>query len=220
MPEELPAPDGGAQEQQTQPTIDWESPDNPYLKRYQDTHAWGNGLNERVQKYESDPQAFLELGKGKGWIEVDEQQQGGGEDPYAERWARLEAAESRIAEHDARIAAENVAAGEELFHTDLDSWAEKDGVKLSKADHNAIFGMLMKAPDPTQESAAREVYEAHVGHKKAEREALEAEIREQMKRPRVPTTPANGQVATGTKPFHEMSRDERDQWVLERMQGG
>jgi hypothetical protein len=67
MPDELPAGSGGAPEQQQpQPTIDWESPDNPYRKRYEDTHAWGNGLNERVQKYESDPQAYYELGAKHG----------------------------------------------------------------------------------------------------------------------------------------------------------
>jgi hypothetical protein len=115
---------------------------------------------------------------------------------------------------------QQVAAGEELFHTDLDTWAESDGVKLSQADHNAIFGMLMRSADPTQESAARQVYEAHVAAKKADREALEAEIREQARRPRVPTPPTGGSPHTGTPNWGEMSEADVNEYMAARMAGG
>jgi hypothetical protein len=115
--------------------------------------------------------------------------------------------------------AERTAAGEELFHQDLDGWAEKDGVKLSQADHNAIFGMLMRAPDPTQESAARQVYEAHVAHKKAEREQWEQEYQEARRRPRVPTAPMSGDTHTGTPDWSGMSEEQINEYLAARIAG-
>jgi hypothetical protein len=90
-------------------------------------------------------------------------------------------------------------------------------VKLSKSDHNAIFGLLMKAPDPTQESAARQIFDAHVAQVKADREALEAEIREQMKRPRVPHTPTSGGTETGVVDYDGMSRAEINRVMAEQV---
>jgi hypothetical protein len=213
-------PDGNTADPSTT-TIDWESPDNPYAQRYRDAQSHLTPLqqeNARLKALEDDPSAYLELGKTKGWVEFDEPAQEQQEqDPYADRWQRLEAAEARLAEHDARVAAENAAAGEELFHQDLDTWAEADSVKLSKSDHNAIFGLLMQAPDPTQEAAARAIYEAHVAEKKAEREAIEAEIREQMKRPRVPHTPSSGGAETGVRTYDGMTRAEIDRDMAEQV---
>jgi hypothetical protein len=90
-------------------------------------------------------------------------------------------------------------------------------VKLSKADHNAIFGLLMKAPDPTQETVARQIFDAHVADRKAEREALEAEIREQLKRPRVPHVPTSGGTETGVVDYDGMSRAEIDRVMAEQV---
>jgi hypothetical protein len=191
------------------PQHDWEKD----YKELQATYTQSQQRLKELERYEQDPNAFIELGKTKGWVEIEEAQQQAatpqqGDETQQQYLQRLEAAEQRLAEHDARIAAENAAAGEELFHQDLDTWAEAEGVKLSKADHNAIFGLLMKAPDPTQESAARQIFEAHVADKKAEREAIEAEIRESLKRPRVPHVPTNGGTETGVVDYDNMSRAE------------
>jgi hypothetical protein len=201
-----------------------EAPQHDWEKDYKELQATYTQSQQRLkdlERYEQDPQAFLELGKTKGWVEFDEptpeptQPQGG--ESQQQYLQRLEAAEARLAEHDARIAAENAAAGEELFHQDLDQWAEAEGVKLSKSDHNAIFGLLMKAPDPTQESAARQIFDAHIAQAKADREALEAEIREQMKRPRVPHTPTSGGTETGVVDYDGMSRAEINRVMAEQV---
>jgi hypothetical protein len=115
---------------------------------------------------------------------------------------------------------QQVAAGEQQFHAGLDDWAKEDGVKLSKADHNAIFGMLLRSADPADESTARQVYEAHVAAKKADREALEAEIREQARRPRVPTPPTGGAAHTGTPNWGEMTEADINEYMAARMAGG
>jgi len=205
--------------------IDWESDDNPFKKRFQDTQAsYTTNQQElaRLKRLEEDPQAYLELGKGKGWVEVDETQAppagGQADETLAQYQQRLEAAEARLEAHDARIASENAAAGEELFHQDLDTWAETEGVKLSKADHNAIFGLLMKAPDPTQEATARQIFDAHVADKKAERETWETEYAEARKRPRVPHVPGGGSAETGVAPDYEgMTRAQIDREMAERV---
>lgn len=212
-----PAAAAAAQQQ-----VDWESDDNPYRKRFTDTQASFTQNQQRLkdlERYEQDPTAYLELGKKQGWIEIDDPNQpppdnGQQPDPYADRFAALEAKQAAF---DARIQQENAAAGEELFHADLDTWAKTENIELSKADHNAIFGLLMQSPDPTQESAARQIFEAHVADKKAEREALEAEIREQMRRPRVPHTPANGGTDTGVVNYDDMSRAEIDRAMAEQV---
>jgi hypothetical protein len=53
MPEELPDETVGAPEV-TQPTVDWQ-------KRYTDTHAEFNRLNEQFRRFESDPDAVVEF---------------------------------------------------------------------------------------------------------------------------------------------------------------
>lgn len=207
--------------------IDWESDDNPYKGRFTETQAsYTRGQQELadLRRLQEDPQAYIELGKQKGWVEIEEEQAHqqanapqGADETFAQYQQRLEAAEARLARLDEREAAENAAAGEELFHQDLDKWAEEEGVKLSQADHNAIFGLLMKAPDPTQESAARQIFDAHVAHKKTEREQLEAEIREQMRRPRAPHVPTSGAAETGVPDYDNMTRAEVDAFMAEQV---
>jgi hypothetical protein len=161
-------PDGNTADPSTT-QIDWESrPTTRTRKRYRHaerTYTPTSRNSRASRRSKTTRNAYLELGKTKGWVEFDEpaeQAPQQGTRRSSSTWQRLEAAEARLAEHDARIAAENAAAGEELFHQDLDTWAEAEGVKLSKSDHNAIFGLLMQAPDPTQESAARQIFDAHV----------------------------------------------------------
>lgn len=214
-------PTGNTADPATTP-IDWESPDNPYGQRYREAQSHLTPLqqeNARLKAIESDPNAYLELGKQQGWIEFDDPNPGQPTndqqpDPYAERFAALEARQAAV---DARIAEENAAAGQELFHADLDKWASESDIKLTKADHNAIFGLLMQAPDPTQESVARQIFDAHTADKKAERAAIEAEIREQMKRPRVPHTPAAGGTDTGVRTYDDMTRTEINREMAEQV---
>jgi hypothetical protein len=222
VPEETTPPQGTPSTPEA-PSIDWDSPDNPYLKRFQDTQAsYTQNQQElaRLKAYEDDPNAFLELGKGKGWIEYEEPTPEPGVDPrLAQTQQELADMRQWREQVEAERQAERTAAGEELFHQDLDGWAEKDGVKLSQADHNAIFGMLMRAPDPTQESAARQVYEAHVAHKKAEREQWEQEYQEARRRPRVPTAPMSGDTHTGTPDWSGMSEEQINEYLAARIAG-
>lgn len=201
--------------------VDWESDDNPYRKRFTDTQASFTQNQQRLkdlERYEQDPTAYLELGKKQGWIEIDDpnaaQQQE--QDPYAERFAALEAKQAAV---DARIQQENAAAGEELFHKDLDDWAKTENVELSKSDHNAIFGLLMKAPDPTQESAARQIFDAHIASKKAEREQWQTEYEEARKRPRVPHVPTSGQSGTDEPDWSQMTPGDINRYMVERVRG-
>jgi hypothetical protein len=53
MPEELPA-EGGAPQDNGQPEVDWQ-------KRYTDTHAEYNRLNERFSSFQKDPEALVEF---------------------------------------------------------------------------------------------------------------------------------------------------------------
>jgi hypothetical protein len=74
VPDET-TPDPGNSVENAAAQIDWDSPENPYLKRFTDTQASFTTNQQRLkelERYESDPQAFLELGKQQGWIEVDE----------------------------------------------------------------------------------------------------------------------------------------------------
>ena len=57
MPEELPTQEGGAPEV-PQPDVDWQ-------KRYTDTHAEYNRLNETFRRFESDPSAVIEFIQAK-----------------------------------------------------------------------------------------------------------------------------------------------------------
>jgi len=226
VPDETTPPEGTPSTPEA-PGIDWDSPDNPYLKRFQDTQsAYTQGQQElaELRRLQQDPEAYLNLGREQGWIEYDDPNTAApeGVDPYVAQ-TQQELAELRQwrEQVEAERQAERIAAGEELFHQDLDQWAQQDGVQLSQADHNAILGLLMRTPgvDPTQESAARQVYEAHVAEKKAEREALETEIYQRLGRPRVPTPPTGGMTASGTPNWSAMSEAEINERMAERLRG-
>lgn len=207
-------PEGGQATPET-PQHDWEKD----YKELQATYTQGQQRLKELERLEQDPNAYLELGKTKGWVEFDEPTQtppGNEQDPYAERFAALEAKQAAF---DARIEKENAAAGKAAFEDDLNTWADAEDIKLSAADHAAIFGLLMQAPDPTQESAARQIFEAHVAHKKTEREAIEAEVREQMKRPRVPHVPTAGASATGEPDWSQMTPGQINQYMAEKVRG-
>src|SRR4051812_9356556 len=110
------------------PQHDWEKD----YKALQATYTQDRQRLKELERYEQDSNAYLELGKTKGWVEFDEPTEtppSAGDESQQQYLQRLEAAEARLAEHDARIAAENAAAGEELFHQDLDKWAGADNVK-------------------------------------------------------------------------------------------
>lgn len=206
--------------------VDWDSPDNPYRQRFQDTQsAYTQGQQElaRLKRYEEDPNAYYELGAKHGVqfeFENPNGGQGGGQqqapDQTAQELAELRQWREQV---DAERQAQQAAAGEELFHTDLDSWAKEQDVTLSQADHNAIFGLLMRSPDPTQESVARQIFEAHVAHKKAERDSWQQEYEEQRRRPRVPTPPAGGAAHTGAPNWREMSESEQNEYMAQRAAG-
>lgn len=218
MPDETTPPAGNSVSEA--PSIDWDSPDNPYVKRFHDTQASFTQNQQRLRElelYETDPDAYFKLGQKHGVeFEFPNQDQGQqtGDPQTAQELAELKAWRDQV---EGERQQERQAAGEELFHQDLDEWAQEEGVKLSTADHNAIFGLLMKSPDPTQESAARQIFEAHVAHKKSERDEIEQELREAMKRPRVPHTPgAGGAANTAVPDWSQMSRAEIDKYMAER----
>jgi hypothetical protein len=64
------------------PQHDWEKD----YKELQATYTQSQQRLKELERYESDPQAFIELGKQRGWVEIEEaQQQQQADDPYADR---------------------------------------------------------------------------------------------------------------------------------------
>jgi hypothetical protein len=220
-PEQVAAAAAAAQQ------IDWESPDNPYVKRFQDTQGAYTQNQQRLRELEAletDRDAWMALGAKHGIeFEIPDAAAAAaaqGIDP-AVAAMQAELAETRAwrAEVQSEREAERRAAGMELFHGDLDAWAKADGVELDQADHAAVYGVLMQAADPTQESNARAAYEAHVKHIQARDEARRAAWEEERRRPRVPTAPASGDPATGVPKWDEMSPEDQDRYMADRMRG-
>lgn len=218
--EETPEERAAREAAEAQQQIDWESDENPYRKRYTDTQSEYTRNQQRLrelEQYEQSSQAYLELGKQKGWIEIEDPNAGGGQqeqDPYAERVAALEARQAQI---DARIAQENAAAGEQAFYEDIDAWAKEAGTTLSQADRNAMLWLVVNSPNPEEEATARRIFDAHVAQKKSEREAWESEYEEARKRPRVPHVPTNGGTETGVVDYSKMTDREADQYMAEQL---
>lgn len=219
MPDEVTPETGNT----TPVAPDWDSDENPYVSRYREAQSHLTPLqqeNARLRGYESDPQAFVELGKRQGWLEVEEPAPDPTVDPrFAQAQQELAELRQWRQEVETERAAEKHAAGLELFHQDVDSWAQEAGTTLSAADHNAIFGLLMQSPNPSDEATARQITEAHIAHKNAEREAWQTEYEEQRRRPRVPTVAPGGAASTGVPNWGEMSPEEQDEYMAQRVRG-
>jgi hypothetical protein len=148
VPEETTPPEGTPS---TPVAPDWDSPDNPYRKRFEDTQSAYTQNQQRLkelERYEQDPQAYYELGAKHGvQFEFEDPNQPAGTEPdqYAQQ---LTAYEQRIAQLEARAQAESQAAGKELFVSNNDDWAKEAGVELEPWEHNAIFGALIQSPTP------------------------------------------------------------------------
>jgi cell shape-determining protein MreC len=122
----------------------WDSPDNPYLKRFQDTQAsYTQNQQElaRLKALEQDQQAYIELGKQQGWIEVEDPNAVNDEflDPRLAQMIERDAArEERLAQLEQRAQAEELEASREQFRDNNAAWAKEAGVEFDKADHAAV----------------------------------------------------------------------------------
>jgi hypothetical protein len=209
VPEETTPPEGTP----STPSIDWDSPDNPYVKRFQDTQsAYTTNQQElaRLKAFEQDPQAYLELGRQQGWIEIEEPaaEPEPGVDP---RVAQLEQQNAELMtwreQVEADRQAQRVAEGEQQFQSDLDGWAKQEGLQLSKWDRMAILQQTLAAEEPGPDAA------------KAAFDAFAEDARSNQPRPRVPTPPSGGQPNTGTPKWGEMSQGEIDEYMAQRVAG-
>jgi hypothetical protein len=109
-------PEGG-QATPPEPTHDWEKD----YKELQATYTQSQQRLKDLERYEQDPTAFLDLGKKQGWIEIDEPAPDPTIDP---RLAQTQQELAEMREWRQQVEAERqqqqVAAGEQQFHTGLD----------------------------------------------------------------------------------------------------
>jgi hypothetical protein len=203
----------------------WDSPDNPYLKRFQDTQAsYTQNQQElaRLKALEQDQQAYIELGKQQGWIEVEDPNAVNDEflDPRLAQMIERDAArEERLAQLEQRAQAEELEASREQFRDNNAAWAKEAGVEFDKADHAAVLGLLFETDDPTSMDAHQRVFADYVAQLKARDEAKQAAWEEARRRPRVPTPPTGGQAATGAPNWGEMSEAQINEYMAERAAG-
>lgn len=148
-------------------------------------------------------------------FEDDTPEPGNAPDPTAALRAEIAARDARLDRLEAAENARNQEAGRKAWEGELNGWAATDGVKLTKADLNAIAWEASRENDPV--AATRGIYDQHVADKKAEIDALKAEIEAERKRPRVPHTVTGGQPGTGVKAVEDMTRAELNRHMAQQL---
>jgi hypothetical protein len=224
VPDEV-TPETGNTTETTAAQVDWESAENPYLQRYRDAQSHLTPVqqeNARLKALEQDQQAYIELGKQQGWIEVEDPNAVNDEflDPRLAQMIERDAArEERLAQLEQRAQAEELEASREQFRDNNAAWAKEAGVEFDKADHAAVLGLLFETDDPTSMDAHQRVFADYVAQLKARDEAKQAAWEEARRRPRVPTPPTGGQAATGAPNWGEMSEAQINEYMAERAAG-
>jgi hypothetical protein len=201
MPEELPA-ESGAQE--ASESVDWE-------QRYKDTHSNWNTLNERMSRFEKDPNALIEFIQEKHpdlLAEEDEEEETEDEDfdvspdPTAAELAELR---KQVAEQQQwRQEIEN-DRGEQRFtrdlQTELGDREVNDRVKSWIKDRTYALGNNPKALKQAVEEWAE----------------IAGELTAKPK-PRASHVLPGGKTVTGNKPWSEMTESEALAAQVERAQ--
>jgi hypothetical protein len=189
------------------PAHDWEKD----YKELQATYTQSQQRLKDLERYEADPQAYLELGRQQGWIEIEEPAPAEPEPGVDPRVAQLEQQNAELMtwreQVEADRQAQRVAEGEQQFQSDLDGWAKQEGLQLSKWDRMAILQATLAAEEPGPDAA------------KAAFDAFAEDARSNQPRPRVPTPPSGGQPNTGTPKWGEMSESEINEYMAQRVAG-
>jgi hypothetical protein len=189
------------------PAHDWEKD----YKELQATYTQSQQRLKDLERYEADPQAYLELGRQQGWIEIEEPAAAEPEPGVDPRVAQLEQQNAELMtwreQVEADRQAQRVAEGEQQFQSDLDGWAKQEGLQLSKWDRMAILQQTLAAEEPGPDAA------------KAAFDAFAEDARSNQPRPRVPTPPSGGQPNTGTPNWNEMSEAAQAEHMAERLAG-
>lgn len=199
---------------------DWDSPDNPYLKRYTDTQSAYTQNQQRLrelEQYESDRDAYIRLGEKHGvQFEIEDEQQPGVDPELAALRQQVQAQEQWRTEVEQERQERAYAEGEKAVRGQHDEWAKEAGLTLSDFDHDAIIKRALDS-GANDIDDVKGIFDAYVEHRKGEREAWAQEYEQTRKRPRVPTAPVNGQTATGAPNWGEMTPEEIDQYMAERV---
>jgi hypothetical protein len=221
VPEETTPPEGNSVTTPAAP--DWDSPDNPYLKRYTDTQSAYTQNQQRLrelEQYESDRDAYIRLGEKHGvQFEIEEEQQQPGIDPeLAALRQQVQAQEQWRTEVEQERQERAYAEGEKAVRGQHDEWAKEAGLKLSDFDHDAIIKRALDSGANDIDDVKR-VFDEYAAHKTAEREAILAEAAEARRRPRAPHVPGGGGADTGTPDFSQMTEAQALAWQVERARG-
>lgn len=199
MPEELPDETVGAVEpNQTQDqtdTTDWQ-------KRYTDTHANWNTLNEQMSRFKSDPNAVIEFIREThpDLLAEDEPDEDLDEFEPDEEERPLTRAEFNAWKTEQEQNARQQTA-QQQYESDLKTFL--NGRELNPIAERAIRAAPVKTPEEL---------------KKVVDEVLEYDnARSSKPRPRVPHVPSSGQAGTDTPNWSEMTQGEINTYLAERV---
>jgi hypothetical protein len=219
VPEETTPPEGNSVTTPAAP--DWDSPDNPYLKRYTDTQSAYTQNQQRLrelEQYENDRDAYFKLGEKHGvQFEIEEEQPAAptGDPQTAAELAELRAWKEEVQQERQERA---YAEGEKAVRGQHNEWAKEAGLTLSDFDHDAIIKRALDSGANDIDDVKR-VFDEYAAHKTAEREAILAEAAEARRRPRAPHVPGGGGADTGTPDFSQMTEAQALAWQVERARG-
>lgn len=198
MPDELPAETGGAVETpQDQPSTDWE-------KRYTETHAWGNKLNEELASerkvWDDEEAALARLAEKFPHLFEDDQDDDEEIEPEeAER--PLTRAEFEEWKRD-QAASQQQQTAQQMYEADLQKFL--NGRELDEFADRAIRNTPVKNADELK-AVVDNWFEKYGPQPK--------------ERPRVPHTPTTGQTATQVPDWSQMSRGDINRLMAEQVLG-
>lgn len=200
MPDELPGEETGAVETPQQ-DVDWQ-------KRYTDTHAEFNRLNERFTRFEKDPNALIEFIQEKHpdllaedeeedtteYVEPDEDDQ-----PLTRaEWKQWQAEQAQTA---------RTTAAQTQFETDYTKFVG-DRELSPQGDAFVRYAATkgdIKGPDDLKKTIDDWF-------------TYEDSLRPAKAKPRVPHVPTSGQAATQVPNWDDMTPGEINRYMVERVQ--
>jgi hypothetical protein len=201
------------------PTPDSDTPEVPWQKRYEDLRPEYDRTTQRLKDEESvwtDEQAALARVQEKfpHWFEDEEENEDEGDfedddqpDP-SQFVTRKEFDELRAWKQD-RDGERSKALFEEHLSAEIDLKAEIEDQAAAAKVHDWIYDRTLSLQAKTRDG------------QKALKQAVE-EYRAitdgiaPKKKPRAPHVPKGGSAGTGVKDFSQMTRDEVDEWMVER----
>jgi hypothetical protein len=211
-----PDPAGPGTQDPGASTIDWDSPDNPYKKRFEDYRSEADRKVTEFKTYQSyvndlssdDPSRRAAAAEALG-VELVEEEPEIYDDPYDELRAEVGGLKEQLSQRDQQRQQEALAGEVERRldklglsdEPDESGWSEKDWV-------------LARAVQQPDENGVPDVAVAHAELKKLEA-AVERKWAASKKAPR---SIQPGQAATGQKNILEMDDQERIAYAVQKLQ--